>query len=88
MGGGEIGNPQPGVIQVTLEEKEAIDRIASMGFDKRDAIEAYLACDKNEEFALNYLLERQSEGNLLSVHEDIEADEVEIQAAQQGQAQG
>jgi hypothetical protein len=29
-----------------------------MGFDKRDVLEAYLACDKDENAALNYLFDR------------------------------
>jgi UBA/TS-N domain len=31
---------------VTPEEKAEIDEIISLGFDKNDALEAYLACDK------------------------------------------
>lgn len=55
--GGEGGADPPGVVRVTQEEKEAIDRLTQLGFPKHRAIEAYLACDKNEEWAANYLFE-------------------------------
>jgi len=55
--GGEGGSDPPGTIRVTPEEKAAIERIEAMGFQRHRAIEAYLACDKNEEWALNYLFE-------------------------------
>merc|ERR1719242_1735928 len=44
-----------GVIQVTSQEKEAIDRLKAMGFPEHAAVEAYMVCDKNEEIAANYL---------------------------------
>lgn len=48
---------QPGGIQVTQEEMDAINRLVSFGFSKHKAAEAYFACDKNEELAANFLLE-------------------------------
>ena len=66
------GNLPPNVISVTPEEKAAIDRvielklqfmrqICALGFDRSLAIEAYFSCDKNEEMAVNYCIERQME---------------------------
>lgn len=48
---------QPGTISVTEEEMAAIDRLAGLGFSKEKAAEAYFSCDKNEEFAANFLFE-------------------------------
>jgi len=56
--GGEGGLP-PGVIEVTEEEKAAIDRLTALGFDRQMVIEAFLVCNKDEALAANYLLEMQ-----------------------------
>ena len=56
--GGHGGRAHPsGSLQVTQEEMEAINRLVSLGFPKHKTAEAYFACDKNEEFAANFLFE-------------------------------
>lgn len=51
-GMGEGGDGEQ-YVQVTEQEKESIERLVAMGFDRQMAIQAFLACDRNEELAAN-----------------------------------
>ena len=64
------GGPRPGQVEIrfTKEESDAIKRLKELGnFDQSEVIQAFIACDKNEEMAANYLFEQkfreEEEGN-------------------------
>ncbi|KAK4792629.1 hypothetical protein SAY86_023064 [Trapa natans] len=58
---GQLAGAMPQAIQVTPEEREAIERLEAMGFDRQIVLEVFFACNKNEELAANYLLDHMHE---------------------------
>ena len=63
---GGLPRPPPGatVIQLTPEEHEHLKQLMEIGYSKQQALEAYLSCDKNFEWAANYLLENYPPGSM------------------------
>ena len=63
-GAGEL--PEPGAAgeapapQLGPEDRAAIAAMQAFGFSEQQCVEAYLICDRNQELALNYLLDEQA----------------------------
>lgn len=53
--GGSASGQQ--LLRLNEEEMAAVDRLTEMGFDRADAAQAFLACDKNEALAANLLMD-------------------------------
>lgn len=57
-GGGDEGLPEGAqVVRLSEEEMAAVDRLTEMGFDRAEAAQAFIACDKNEALAANLLMD-------------------------------
>lgn len=63
-GGGMMGGDGGGrqVLRLSEEEMAAVDRLTEMGFDRTEAAQAFLACDKNEALAANLLMDSMGDG--------------------------
>lgn len=57
--GGDDAGGQGGqqILRLTEDEMAAVDRLTEMGFDRSEAAQAFLACDKNEAMAANLLMD-------------------------------
>lgn len=59
--GGRSRGGNQNVITLSKPEFDAIQRLKEFGFSEMDAAQAYFACDKNEEMAINFLFEMKAQ---------------------------
>ncbi|KAL9651785.1 hypothetical protein ABK040_014430 [Willaertia magna] len=67
---GNLPTPPPGTIYITQEDDRKINELVGLGFSKHEALEAYLACDRNQEMAANYLFESKDRFGGMEEEED------------------
>jgi len=56
-GGAGDGEGGTVTIQVSEADQAAVERLAALGFAPEQALEAYIACDRKEELAANFLFD-------------------------------
>lgn len=63
-GMGGLGGVPPGATRIQLTEEEAanLNQLVAMGFDRQEALQVFLACDKNVEMAASMLFDSLAEG--------------------------
>jgi UV excision repair protein RAD23 len=54
-----IGQPNNNTVQLSQNDKDAVDRLKDLGFSEAEALQAYFACEKNETLAANFLFENK-----------------------------
>jgi UV excision repair protein RAD23 len=61
IGEGELVQGQGGrnYIKLSKQDYDAVNKLKELGFNETDALQAYFACDKNEEMAANLLWENK-----------------------------
>jgi UV excision repair protein RAD23 len=58
-GGQQAGGRGRETIRLSKEDYDAVNRLKEMGFSEMDAVQAYFACDKNEDMAANLLFDNK-----------------------------